>query len=325
MIYSKGDLSIIYNTKFNIRCPGCYGNNIIKKGQVKTKLDTKQIYLCKECGKRFHDRKMPNKTYGPRIIINAISCYNLGYTLDESSKLINRRFKVKVSKSSVHEWIREFKSICTYHKIRGNVLKDYGTEILVSKNFEHNGLNYNFKYHKAKLGILSSEFPGLIKYIKGLENGCPDFFSEDKRCSQLEISLKIKKEPLFNHACKLAGLALKSVKTNKERHSLVENFMLINDSVTIACEVPVWFWEKNMNLGICGHIDILQLRHGNIYILDFKPDAQKEDCRKVASQLYLYASGLSFRTNIPLREFRCAWFDDKVYYEFKPSAANVKF
>ena len=93
----------------------------------------------------------------------------------------------------------------------------------------------------------------------------------------------------------------------------------------MVCEVPVWFWEKNLNAGICGHIDILQVRNGLIYILDFKSDAEKEDVQKVASQLFFYASGLSFRTGIPLNNFRCAWFDDKAYFEFEPSKANVRF
>jgi len=89
--------------------------------------------------------------------------------------------------------------------------------------------------------------------------------------------------------------------------------------------VPVWFWEKNLNIGINGHIDILQIRQGKIYILDYKPEAKKENKPKVSSQLYLYAMGLSFRTSIPLKNFICAWFDDNIYYEFSPVEAKVKF
>jgi len=101
--------------------------------------------------------------------------------------------------------------------------------------------------------------------------------------------------------------------------------MLINDSTTIACEVPVWFWEKNLNAGIFGHIDVLQVRFGLIYVMDYKPGAIHENVQKVASQLLFYSSGLSFRTKIPLDKFRCAWFDDEVYYEFNPRKANVKY
>lgn len=106
---------------------------------------------------------------------------------------------------------------------------------------------------------------------------------------------------------------------------MVEKFMLINDSSTVACEVPVWFWEKNLDSGISWHIDLLQIRNKRIYVMDFKPDAQKENEQRVASQLFLYASGLSFRTGIGLGRFRCAWFDDKNYYEFSPKEVNVGF
>jgi len=47
---------------------------------------------------------------------------------------------------------------------------------------------------------------------------------------------KLQKKNLAN---KLAELGLLLAKANKERHGAIESFMLINDSVTIACEVPV--------------------------------------------------------------------------------------
>ena len=119
-------------------------------------------------------------------------------------------------------------------------------------------------------------------------------------------------------------MALKAIKDNRRRHEGVEEFMLINDKATIACEIPIWLWEKNMDIGVSGHIDILQIRQGRIYILDFKPNAAQENEQRVVSQLYLYALGLSFRTGIPLRMFRCAWFDEKVYYEFDPAEAKVE-
>ena len=82
--------------------------------------------------------------------------------------------------------------------------------------------------------------------------------------------------------------------------------------------------KKHGYRGVSGHIDILQIRQGRIYILDFKPNAAQENEQRVVSQLYLYALGLSFRTGIPLRMFRCAWFDEKVYYEFDPAEAKVE-
>lgn len=209
----------------------------------------------------FTDSKLLHKTYGPKVISSAINSYNLGNTLEESVKLTNKRFKVKVSKSSVSHWLKEFRNICTYHKLRPEVVKSYPKEILVSKTFEHNGLAYNFKYHRPKLDLFCKDagFPSLREYIRNLgEAGCPRFFDDiESRCSQTKIAVRARKESRYNNACRLADLALKSCNTNSQRHSAVENFMLINDSSTVACEVPIWLWEKNLDMEITGHIDSL--------------------------------------------------------------------
>jgi len=304
-----------------IKCPNCNGKNIIKYGRY----GDKQLYYCKDCQKKFMSPGLKNKTYNPVVVTNAITYYNLGNTLEETAKLVNRKYKVKVSKSSVHSWIKEFSDICTYEKLRSKVMKKYKDDIIFESSFQHSGLTYNFRYHLPKLEMLCTRFPSPTRYLKGMKNRCPsDIFKENERCSQLQFDVAIKREGRYNHACKLAGLALEACSRNKERHNVVENFMLINDSSTIACEVPVWLWEKKLDMGACGHIDILQVRQGKIFVLDYKPEADKEKEGVVASQLYLYASGLSFRTKIPLQKFRCAWFDEHMYYEFNPIKSIVK-
>jgi hypothetical protein len=35
-------------------------------------------------------------------------------------------------------------------------------------------------------------------------------------------------------------------------------------------------------------------------------------------QLTIYALALSRRVGLPLKNFKCAWFDDKEYFEFFP-------
>jgi len=315
---------MIKNNNVNVKCPICNGKNVIRYGRHRNE----QNFYCKNCKKKFINSELKNKTYSPSIIINAISYYNLGNTLDETVKLINKKYKIKVSKSSVHSWIEEFSKICSYKKIRSHIVQNYNGGIIDAFSFQHCGLTYNFMYHKPKLEMLCVRFPSLIQYILNMKENCPsDFFNNNERCSQFNLDINFRKEGRYNHACRLADFSLKACSRNSQRHGLVENFMLVNDSSTIACEVPVWFWEKYLDVGVCGHIDILQIRRGNIYVLDYKPDASKENDKKVASQLFLYASGLSFRTKIPLMRFRCAWFDQNNYYEFNPWEQNfsVKF
>ena len=66
---------------------------------------------------------------------------------------------------------------------------------------------------------------------------------------------------------------------------------------------------------ITGHIDILQIRNGMVHLLDYKPNAEKE---RPIEQLTLYAMALSRLTGLRLFEFKCAWFDEKDYFEFYP-------
>ncbi len=49
--------------------------------------------------------------------------------------------------------------------------------------------------------------------------------------------------------------------------------------------------------------------------MDYKPSASKE---RPADQLVIYALALSRLTGLRLYNMKCAWFDDKNYYEFFP-------
>jgi len=66
---------------------------------------------------------------------------------------------------------------------------------------------------------------------------------------------------------------------------------------------------------ITGHIDIVQIRNGQIHILDYKPNAAKE---RPIEQLTIYALALSRLTGLKVFNFKCAWFDEKDYFEFFP-------
>lgn len=119
----------------------------------------------------------------------------------------------------------------------------------------------------------------------------------------------------------MAAFAVQAARDNRERHILVERFMVINDKATIACEIPVWYWDKTIDNGVTGHIDMLQVRNDLVYILDYKPDASRN--KKAPWQLYHYAVALSYRTKLSLEDIRCAWFDEESYFEYSPSEANV--
>ena len=323
-------------------CPYCNSKFIVKHGKRKIKKGNIQLYKCKSCDKFFSEKKFKHKSYDAKIILNTISTYNLGCTLEQTKKEIGKRFHVKLPTSTIHSWIKEYSNICTFNRLRQKAIKLFKPEeIIFSQKLQHNQV-YEFKLHKAKLELLKKELPEqkhqlLKNYLEKIPTHFPHHIFTipdeelEKRASQLKASLlKVKKLEKQNLANKLAELGLMLAKTNKERHFCVENFMLINDSVTIAIEVPVYltgddikyfkakgftFDFENYRTPITGHIDILQIRNGSIHILDYKPEASKVNA---VNQLTIYALALASRTKLAVKDFKCAWFDEKSYYEFFP-------
>jgi hypothetical protein len=131
----------------------------------------------------------------------------------------------------------------------------------------------------------------------------------------------------------LAAMGLLLARKNKDRHPSIQDFMLANDSCTIACEVPVYLTSEEvayyrskgfflplpeLSKPITGHIDIVQARNGLIHLLDYKPKAREIDA---VNQLVIYALAFASRARLPVKAFKCAWFDEKDFFEFFPLQA----
>ena len=321
------------NQKDHITCSKCNkfhkSNNIIKYGTRKTNLGKTQIYLCKNCNSRFTANPFIRHNYSATIILNTISTYNLGYTISQTNNIINRKYKIKLPQSTIHSWLKRYSDICTFTtKLRKRYKLD-PKSLIQFKKFHHQQI-YEFKFHTLKTNIAGKTFPTLRNYIRSLPTKCPNEpFQHGPRCSSLRINIKPQKTTKHNNAPKLTELALTLVKNNRERHQQVENFFLTNDSTTIAIEVPVFLYPGeltknelntigiNLQEPLTGHIDILQVRFNKIHILDYKPNANKND-KATIDQLFLYALALSKRINIPISKIDSAYFDDKNYYQIQP-------
>ena len=113
-------------------------------------------------------------------------------------------------------------------------------------------------------------------------------------------------------------------------HMNVQMFMLSYDNKTIGIEIPIWLHKEEFanfenllksELPLSGHIDLVRIENGKIWIWDYKPNAHRE--KHAATQTYFYAIMLSKRTGIPLENFRCGYFDDKHSYVFDPNAIKI--
>jgi len=153
--------------------------------------------------------------------------------------------------------------------------------------------------------------------------------SSKSRFETLPLS-RIERQNLAND---LAALGLLLARKNKDRHPSVQDFMLANDSCTIAGEVPVYLTAEEIGYykskgffvtlpespkPITGHIDVVQARNGFIHLLDYKPKARRI---QPVEQLVVYALAFASRTRLPVNVLKCAWFDEKDYFEFFPLQA----
>ena len=211
--------------KEKVSCPECGSTRIVKKGRRQNKFGKIQRYKCKSCGKSFSLRELKGRVYPAKLIMEAVSLFNRGYSMSEAVKQTRKRFKAKVSKSAVDSWIKEFNSICTYWRIRGKALKLFSPEEVIFKKTFFHQIPYKFQYHQAKVKMFIKDyFSGLACYLKEIPGKCPDkiFLSGKARGSRIKLDFPVKAKRKTNYACRLASLALAMTKNNRERHEVLE-------------------------------------------------------------------------------------------------------
>lgn len=322
-------------------CPYCQSTSFVKKGFRMKKRENVQLFLCLSCHKVFTPRTTKGKHYPLAVMLDAISIYNLGYSLEQTCRIVGERHqKTTLWASTLAKWIKETEELFRFARMREYAMKRFSPkDMVITATLAHRQL-YRYRFHRGKSDLIIREeyghrkFAPLVDYLQMVPGECPhQYFSQGLRAS--ETPLAFSKTAMIvrgktNYATRLAAFVLQSVADRKSRHEAIQKCMLANDSVTVASEVPVYLtrddvahmktqlgFEVNGDLPklITGHIDVLQIRNGQIHILDYKPQAAKE---QPIEQLTLYAMALSRLTGLRLFEFKCAWFDEKDYFEFYP-------
>lgn len=78
-------------------CPYCESNDYVKNGKV----NGKQTYLCKSCGKRFIKNREKN-AYNQIKKEKAISLYRKGLSLRKIAKMTN------IPHTTINYWVRKY-------------------------------------------------------------------------------------------------------------------------------------------------------------------------------------------------------------------------
>jgi ATP-dependent exoDNAse (exonuclease V) beta subunit len=323
---------------------------ITRKGVRKKKLEIVQLWRCSACKRTFTPgpQALRNKTYPLRIVLQALTFYDLGYSLPETAKRLKSKTGRAISPSTIATWIGAHKAHTTFRRLRAEAKSIYPpVQTIRSIKLYHRQI-YAFAYHRSKLTLLyrnaqHRRFTPLAEFLQSVPTSCPhDLFRRDDdpkaRASQAQpafadISKLIitRKE---NTATETAALIIPAVGNNKLRHETLQNFMLANDSCTVAVEIPIWLTEDEITeletryaielaprigdaaRSITGHIDFLQVRNDAVHILDYKPDARTN---KPVAQLAIYALALTIRVpGLKLFDIKCAWFNEEEYNEFFP-------
>lgn len=263
----------------------------------------------------------------------------MGWSSPEVAKRVKRKFGMAVSPGAVKGWVDELGDLCRYSRMRKAGKELYGPDRVIKKTRLRHRQVYEFAFHQAKMDLMLQEHGNKKLYpvkelMEALFYECPHrLFRVGERASESDVKFDMfgvvvsEKE---NFATRLAELSLQAVNNSYQRHEILQRFMLQNDSVTVAMEVPVYIGRDDVlhfreELGfslpfvpktvLTGHIDLLQIRNRAVHIIDYKPYAKRN---RPVSQLTLYALAFSRMTGLRLFDIKCAWFDHKKYYEFFP-------
>ena len=347
------DTSTIGESKIAELCPYCKCKDFVKRGTRNNRYQVVQLYLCKneECARTFTAQDVKGKHFPLNVVIEGMSYYNLGFSLEETCRIMEKKFNIKPDAATLSSWVDEYSELCRYGRLR-----PYATKMCEPKDtievvtMAHRQL-YRFRYHRPKTTLMLTEFRNrnlgrLKEYLNAVSSETPhQYFAEGERMS--DVRSKFSTADMIvrsktNYANRLAAFVLQTVPENKMRHEALQRFFIANDSCTVATEVPVYIrkedieymenvlkfkisddkkiefkGKKNVNMPrlLTGHIDLVQIRNGQVHIMDYKPNASKE-CP--IEQLTWYALALSRLTGLRLFEFTCAWFDEKDYFQFFP-------
>jgi transposase-like protein len=234
------------------RCPHCGSPAVTRKGTRRKKIEIVQLWRCASCKRVFTPTPaaLRNKTYPLRIVLDAITLYDLGYSLKQTAAKIQSRHGYKVGRSTIATWLAEHRSLATYARLRPEGRRLFPpTQTIRSVKLYHRQI-YKYGYHRAKLAMLREgrehrRFSGVADFLERVPFDCPhELFHASERASQTPLA-KVPSSRLIivekeNFATRAAALVIPTVGDNRLRHEALQRFMLANDSATLAVEVPIW-------------------------------------------------------------------------------------
>jgi hypothetical protein len=203
-------------------------------------LEIVQLWRCASCKRVFTPgpAALRNKTYPLRMILSALTDYDLGYSLAETAARLKKKTNRSVSPSTITAWLQEYKQHCSYRRLRAEGLARFRPEETVRSIKLYHRQIYGFAYHRPKLELVRAgtlddkrrgdiHFAALADFLESIPTTCPhDLFQRDDdpkaRASQARPEFADVSRIIVNRkenaATDTAALIIPAVGNNKLRH-----------------------------------------------------------------------------------------------------------
>src|SRR3989344_8013099 len=87
----------------SFHCPYCGSTKFVRRGFRQKKREKIQLYLCSSCQKTFTPYSTKGKRYPMAVVIDALSIYNLGYSLEQTCRIVSQRTSTVIPvKTGIH-------------------------------------------------------------------------------------------------------------------------------------------------------------------------------------------------------------------------------
>ena len=161
-------------------CPRCGSHTISRKGVRKKKLEIVQLWRCASCKRTFTPgpAALRNKTYPIRLVLQALTLYNLGYSLNETARRLKSKSGRAISPSTIATWIGAHKEHTTFRRLRAEATTIYPPAQTIRSIKLYHRQVYAYAYHRSKLALMRCNpqhrrFEALATFLGNIPSTCP--------------------------------------------------------------------------------------------------------------------------------------------------------
>jgi transposase-like protein len=247
----------------SLNCKYCDRDNIIKHGTRKTKNGPVQIYLCRDCNRVFSTNPIPYMNTRSLLILRGISLYNQGYSLGESSKVLEKAFGEKIPRNTLHYWTKNYNDIFTYLNIRKKREKKFP---LLPKIYS----NKTYSLHRNKVDSIPDEFSTVVDYLYKAYRGFPKQYIDNPPFSEMTIEdANIYKDNMVFEESPTEIRIIKIAEENNVADPM--RSILVNDAISICRNLPLY--KINSEQGTYfDHVDLVQYFNHKFTLLIYTKD-----------------------------------------------------